>query len=61
VALLVFYAIVFALLSWQDVSGGMVTIPYTAFTEQVQARNVSEVYARGDTIQGTLRRTRAMS
>jgi cell division protease FtsH len=57
-ALLVSYGVVFALLSWQDVSGGPATIPYTAFTEQVQARNVAEVYARGDTIQGTLRQER---
>jgi cell division protease FtsH len=57
-ALLVSYGVVFALLSWQDVSGGPATIPYTAFTEQVQARNVADVYAKGDTIQGTLRQAR---
>ena len=44
-ALLVSYGVVFALLSWQDVSGGPATIPYTAFTEQVQARD--ETYLRG--------------
>jgi cell division protease FtsH len=59
VALLVFYGLVFALFTWQDTSGGLVTVPYTAFTEQVQAHNVAEVFARGDTIQGTLRQARS--
>src|SRR5690606_28711818 len=30
-------------------------VPYTEFTDQVEAGNVSEVFARGDSIQGTLR------
>jgi cell division protease FtsH len=56
--MLVFYGVVFALFTWQDTSGGLVTVPYTAFTEQVKARNVAEVFARGDSIQGTLRDAR---
>ena len=31
-------------------------VPYTAFREQVQAGNVSEVTSRGDTIQGTFKK-----
>lgn len=38
---LVFYALVFALLTWQDIGNDPVAISYTAFTEQVKARNVA--------------------
>jgi cell division protease FtsH len=58
--MLVFYGLVFALLTWQDRAAGPVTISYTAFTEQVKARNVADVYSRGDTIQGTLRQAVAV-
>ncbi len=30
------------------------TIPYTEFISQVEAGNVKEIYAQGDTIQGEL-------
>jgi cell division protease FtsH len=55
---LVVYGLIFAVLTWQDASGAPATIPYTAFTEQVQAGNVEQVYAKGDSIQGTLRQGR---
>src|SRR5690606_38484399 len=37
-----------------DQSGGPVSIAYTEFLEQVDAGNVEEIFARGDTIQGVL-------
>jgi cell division protease FtsH len=40
----------------QDRSTGPQTIPYTEFKTQVSNKNVSEVFARGDTIQGALRK-----
>ncbi|MGV0687242.1 ATP-dependent zinc metalloprotease FtsH [Mycolicibacterium thermoresistibile] len=52
------YLIVFAMLSFQDNLGGPTQIPYTEFTTQVAERNVSEVFSRGETIQGTLREAR---
>src|SRR5690349_387341 len=55
---LVVYLGSFALLSWQDGWNSAPTIPYTAFLDQVQARNVSQVYAQGDSLQGTLRQAR---
>ncbi|GAB94267.1 cell division protease FtsH [Kineosphaera limosa] len=45
----------FLVASWFDVRNDVVTIPYTEFNQQVAARNVTEVYAKGDTIQGELR------
>jgi cell division protease FtsH len=50
------YAIVFAILTFQDRLSAPEPVPYTAFKEQVTARNVSEVFARGDSIQGVLRK-----
>lgn len=32
-----------------------ITVPYTEFVQQVQADNISEVYAKGDSIEGRLR------
>ena len=52
------YLLVFGLLSWQDESNAAVTVPYTEFTDQIQAKNVGEIFARGDTIEGTLRAAR---
>ena len=51
----VLYLIFFGLTSWQDQFNGAQAVPYTEFTKQVEARNVEEVFARGDTIQGVLR------
>ncbi|HEY6080700.1 MAG TPA: ATP-dependent zinc metalloprotease FtsH [Polyangiaceae bacterium] len=53
-ALLVFGA-VFAFLTLQDRMSGLQAISYSEFDKQVQAKNVSEVFARGYSIQGELR------
>ena len=46
----------FAITTFQDLSTIRTTpISYTAFTEQVHAGNVKEVFARGQTIQGVLK------
>src|SRR5207248_995915 len=52
------YLVVFGLLTLRAQSHAAVTVPYTEFTAQVQAGNVAEVFARGDTIEGTLRQAR---
>lgn len=44
------------LLSWQDARNAPPVVPYTEFTAQVLAGNVKEIYAKGDTIQGELRK-----
>src|SRR5690606_20431630 len=46
------YVVFFGLLSVQDALLRPPTIAYTEFTAQVEAGNVEEVFARGDTIQG---------
>ena len=48
------------LLSWQDARNAPPTIPYTEFIVQVDAGNVKEIYAKGDTIQGELRTEAAL-
>jgi cell division protease FtsH len=48
------YAIFFGLLTMQDRLSDPETLPYTEFKQQVAAQNVSEVFARGDSIQGGL-------
>ena len=54
-AALLAYLVAFALVTLQDRQGGPQPVAYTEFTDQVQDRNVAEVFARGDTIQGELR------
>jgi cell division protease FtsH len=49
------YWIVFSILQMQDQRGHPANIAYTEFTDQVAAQNVSEVFARGDSIQGELK------
>ena len=51
--LALFYLLVFGVLSAQDRTGAP-TVSYTEFTRQVEAGNVVEVFARGDTIEGVL-------
>jgi cell division protease FtsH len=58
IGLLLAYAVLFGLLTWQDRSNRAVTVPYTEFTAEVAAGNVADVFARGNTIQGTLRQAR---
>jgi cell division protease FtsH len=50
------YALFFGLLTLQDRMGGPQSIPYTEFKAEVANKNVSEVFARGNTIQGALRK-----
>jgi cell division protease FtsH len=57
VVMLAGYLLVFSLLTTQDQMAGAPTISYTEFTDQVEAGNVSEVFARGDTIEGVLNKS----
>lgn len=50
------YVVFFGILTLQDRMGGPQSIPYTEFKAQVANKNVSEVFARGDTIQGALKK-----
>jgi len=52
------YAIAFAVLTLQDRMTGLATISYSEFVKQVEAGNVAEVFARGESIQGTLKEAR---
>ncbi|MEY9935711.1 ATP-dependent Zn protease [Streptacidiphilus sp. MAP5-52] len=36
-------------------NGGSISVPYTEFTKQLNAGQVSEIYAKGDSIQGKLK------
>ena len=58
VLVLLGYLVVFGLLTWQDQSNAVATVPYTEFTAQIDAKNVGEIFARGDSIEGTLRAAR---
>jgi cell division protease FtsH len=55
---LLIYAVVFALLTLQDRQAGPQTISYSEFRQQVEAANVAEIFARGQSIQGELREAR---
>ncbi len=48
------YLLVFTIFTFLDRSD-VVTVPYTEFSSQVDARNVESVFARGDSIDGILR------
>ena len=50
------YAVFFGLLTLQDRMSGPQPVPYTEFKAQVASKNVSEVFARGNTIEGALRK-----
>jgi cell division protease FtsH len=50
------YVTVFGLLTLQDRQSGPQSIAYTEFKAQVANRNVAEVFARGSTIQGRLKK-----
>jgi cell division protease FtsH len=50
------YVIFFGLLTMQDRMSGPQAIPYTEFKTQVASNNVGEVFARGNTIEGELRK-----
>jgi cell division protease FtsH len=53
---LIGYLVLFGLLTLQDRMSGAQPIPYTEFKNQVTAKNVSEVFARGDSIEGQLKK-----
>ncbi len=55
---IVIYGIAFAILTLHDRLNGPVTISYSEFVTQVESGNVAEVFARGDSIQGSLREAR---
>jgi cell division protease FtsH len=57
---LLLYLVFFSVLSLQDLLGGPETVSYTEFKTQVAAKNVEEVFARGDSIQGQLRKAAPM-
>ncbi len=50
------YAVVFAILTVQDRLSAPEVVPYTEFRQQVVGRNVAEVFSRGDSIQGVLKK-----
>jgi cell division protease FtsH len=55
-ALFLVYVIFFGVLTVQDRMGGPETISYTEFKTQVANKNVGEVFARGNTIEGALKK-----
>src|SRR5262249_47884619 len=50
------YLLLFGLMTLQDRMASPETVPYTEFKTQVDAGNVAEVFARGETIQGSLKK-----
>lgn len=57
---MVLYVAVFAALSIQDQSSRPQPVPYTEFKTQVADNNVTEIFARGNTIEGSLRQERPL-
>jgi cell division protease FtsH len=58
--MLLLYLAVFVVLSVQDQSVRPQPVSYTEFKVQVQADNVAEIFARGNTIEGSLRQERPL-
>ena len=50
------YIVFFGILTLQDRMAGPQSIPYTEFKAQVAKQNVAEVFARGNSIEGALRK-----
>jgi cell division protease FtsH len=50
------YGVLFGILTLQDRLNGPQSVPYTEFKGQVAAKNVTEVFAKGDTIEGALKK-----
>ena len=50
------YLVLFTVLTVQDRLAGPQAVPYTEFRTQVVARNVAELFARGDSIEGQLKK-----
>jgi cell division protease FtsH len=55
-AWLVGYLLLFAVLTVQDRLSGPQPVPYTEFKSQVAGKNVAELFARGDSIEGRLKK-----
>src|SRR5262245_61275705 len=53
---LIGYIVWFGLLTIQDRLSGPATVPYTEFKNQVANKNVAELFARGDSIEGQLKK-----
>ncbi len=49
------YALFFGVLTIQDQMSGPALVPYTEFKSQVTNKNVAEVFARGNSIEGALK------
>src|SRR4029078_1855852 len=58
---LVGYLLLFGILTLQDRLSGPQAIPYTEFKTQVAANNIAELFARGDSIEGQLKKPVAIS
>jgi len=50
------YGVLFGMLTLQDRLSGPQAVPYTEFKGQVAAKNVTEIFATGDTIEGALKK-----
>ena len=50
------YLIFFGVLTLQDRWSGPQAVPYTEFKTQVSAKNIAEVFARGNSIEGQLKK-----
>src|SRR4051812_95315 len=50
------YAVLLGMLNVQDRLSGPQAVPYTEFKGQVAAKNVTEVFAKGDSIEGALKK-----
>jgi cell division protease FtsH len=50
------YGVLFGILTLEDRLSGPQSIPYTEFKGQVATRNVTEIFAKGDTIEGALKK-----
>jgi cell division protease FtsH len=51
------YLLLFGMLTVQDRLSGPEAVPYTEFKTQVANKNVAELFARGDSIEGQLKKT----
>ena len=57
---LIVYGLIFVVMTLQDRFSGPQAVPYTEFKAQVASRNVEEVFARGNTIQGGLKQPKPL-
>ena len=53
---LVGYLVLFGMLTVQDRLSGPQPVPYSDFKTQVTNKNIAEVFARGDSIEGELKK-----